>query len=193
MKFVRLDGKIPRQIAHYALHRNDLSFVLDALHQINEATSETVRRSLWHISIVTFVKCFVGGTARIRLDECRIYNDPKGIEVFNYFKTLRNKHVVHDENSYTQCIPCAALNDGNKSFKIEKIVAASAEGVTLNQANYSNLELLSKQALDWVTAKFDELCEALSAKLELETMQHLRSLPNAMLLLPDVTQITLRR
>jgi hypothetical protein len=192
VKFVSLKGKLARQIAHYALHKYDLEFVLETLREINSASSEVVTRALWHIAIITFIKCFVGGSARIRLDEKRIFKGT-AMQVFRYFDALRNKHVVHDENSYTQCIPCAALNDGGKSFKIEKIIAVASEGVTLEQANFANLELAAAQALHWVIAKFDELCVAQTAELEKETMEHLRSLPDVTFSLPDIAQIEKRR
>ena len=92
---------------------------------------------------------------------------------FNYFKSLRNKHLVHDENSYAQSIPGAVLNNGKKEYKIEKIVCFSAIGATLEQGNYGNLKLLIQKARTWVISEFDALCESLAAKLESESYEKL--------------------
>jgi|SoiMethySBSTD1v2_1073268.scaffolds.fasta_scaffold1837861_1 hypothetical protein len=46
VKFVRLDGKLARQIAHYALHKTDLEFVMESLNQINLASSDHIRDAL---------------------------------------------------------------------------------------------------------------------------------------------------
>jgi len=101
------------------------------------------------VAIVKFVKCFVGGSARIQLDEKVVFQNKIGaLRVFNYFKDLRNKHFVHHENSYTQSVPTATLNNGRKDFKIERIVAISAVGITLDQANYANLLLAATDSLD---------------------------------------------
>ena len=92
---------------------------------------------------------------------------------FNYFKFLRNKHFIHDENSYAQSLPGAAINDGTKSYKVEKIVCLSTVAVTVSKANYSNLKLLIRKSLDWVEAEFDKLCESLTTQLEEESYDHL--------------------
>lgn len=194
VKFVRIDGPIARQIAHYALHKYDLEFVLESLKQINLTSSDSVKTALWEIAIVKFIKCFSGSSARIQLDEKLVYRDRTGaMEAFDYFKNLRNKHVVHDENSYTQSIPAAALNDGKKDFKIEKIVAIGARGITLDQANYANLELLTLDALDWVRTKFDDLCVRMTSELEKESLETLNKLPAITLKTPGITEIDKRR
>jgi hypothetical protein len=113
--------------------------------------------------------------------------------VFRYFKDLRDKHFVHDENSYTQCTPAAALNDGQKDFKIEKILAVKATGVTLDQANFANLELATKQSLEWVIKNFDDLCVKLTAELEKETMEELLKKPNVTLKVPNIAEVGVRK
>src|SRR4029077_7477247 len=132
--------------------------------------------------------------ARIQLDEKAILaNEPDAIAVFKFFKDIRNKHFVHDENSYTKCTPTAALNDGQKAFKIEKIVAVSSTGITLDQPSYANLELAARQSLEWVVAKFDALCAKLTTELEKETMEELLKRPKVMIRPPDIVEIGTRR
>jgi hypothetical protein len=121
--FVELTGHLPKQIAHLALHKADLEFVLELLRQINKVEDEVVKEALWELAIIRFIKCFVGGSARIQLDENTILaKTPGAMTVFEFFKNIRNKHFVHDENSYTQCTPVAALNDGQKAIKSRKLL-----------------------------------------------------------------------
>lgn len=193
-RFVKLDGHLAKQIAHLALHKWDLEFVLEALQQINTTENELVKEALWEIAIIRFIKCFVGGSGRIQLDAHAILSKTRGaMAVFRYFKDLRDKHFVHDENSYTQCTPAAALNDGQKDFKIEKILAVEATGVTLDQANFANLELATKQSLEWVIKKFDDLCVKLAAELEKETMEELLKKPNVTLKVPNIAEVGVRK
>jgi len=142
------------------------------------------------VAIVKFVKCFVGGSARIQLDEKVVFQNKIGaLRVFNYFKDLRNKHFVHHKNSYTQSVPTATLNNGRKDFKIERIVAISAVGITLDQANYANLLLAATDSLDWVRAKFDALCIALSTELEKQPYESLMAMPEISVKPPDIAEM----
>ena len=51
-------------------------------------------------------------------------------------------------------------------YNIAKIVCLSVVGETLCQENYQNLHLLATRARDWVVARFDDLCDAITRELE---------------------------
>ena len=51
----------------------------------------------------------------------------------------------------------------------------SVAGSVLGPENYSNLRLLIKKALQWVEARFDRLCEHITAQLEAEDYEDLLS------------------
>jgi hypothetical protein len=171
VKLVRLDDKKARRIADLALHKNDLDFAADCLAAINEAAVDppVVRNALWSSAIVYYMKCFGDSAARFQLSAERIYKGepPEALQAFQFFRNLRNKHVVHDENSYTQSIPGAVLNKGDKTYKIEKILCFSARAVVLEQDNYSNLKLLINKAHAWVINEFDACCAMVTQELEL--------------------------
>jgi hypothetical protein len=192
--FVELDGHLTKQIAHLALQKADLDFVLEMLRQINLVEVQAVQEALWELAIIRFIKCFVGGSARIQLDENAVLgNEPGAMAAFKFFKNIRNKHFVHDENSYTQCMPAAAINDGRKAFKIEKIIAVRSTGITLDQPSYANLELAARQSLEWTIAKFDALCARLTTELENETMEELLRRPKVLIRPPNIVDIGSRR
>ena len=176
VKVVSIDGHEAKRLADLSLHKSDLEFADACLDAINQAPEEpnVIREALWRSAIVHYLKCF-GNSVRFQLAPKKIYKSepPEALQAFNYFKSLRNKHVVHDENSYAQSIPGAILNNGTKDYKIEKIVCFTAIGSTLEQGNYGNLKLLTQKAKVWVVSEFDTLCERLTANLEKESYDEL--------------------
>ena len=176
VKVIRLDGPKARRVADLALHKADLDFALECLAAIDNAPPHPspIRQALWQSAIVRFFKCFLNSHARSSLKAEEIYEgDQEGLELFEHFRALRNKHVVHDENSYAQCISGAALNKEELDHKIAKIVCFSATADTLDQASYSNLHLLCTRARAWVVKQFDALCDEFTAELEKEPYEDL--------------------
>jgi len=169
VKVLRITGPKSRRLADLALHKADLDFALECLTAINQVPDEpyVLRQALWRSAIVHFIKCFGQSELRFSLDPKKVYKGDAGaFEPYGYFENLRNKHLIHDDNSYAQCLPGAVLNKKGMDHKIAKIVCLSVIGDTLSQDNYSNLHLLVTRAREWVVAQFDELCDVLTAELE---------------------------
>ena len=145
VKAVRIDSKKSRRFSDMVLHLNDLEFSEECLIALNNSNIERIfQLALWETAILRYMKCFGGNKGRpSQLNYIKVLKgDKDGQEIFNYFHNLRNKHFVHDENSYTQSIPGAIVNDKNSKNKIAKIVSFAAVGQTLNQINYGNLRKL---------------------------------------------------
>lgn len=191
-----VQGPKARRLADLALHQSDLEFASQCLDSINLLSAEPrlVHQALWRSAIIHYMKCF-GEGARFQLTAERIYKteSPLAMENFRFFKALRNKHFVHDENAYAQCNPGAVLNDGTKPFKIEKIVCVVVVGETLDQIAYANLKLLLAQALAWVIAEFDALCNQLTAELEVLNYSQLSEMPRLITNSPTLEEINARR
>jgi hypothetical protein len=168
-KVIAINGYKAHRLSDLALHQQDLRFSLEALDTLNQAPNDSpfIQEALWRTAIIHFIKCF-GEGARFQLSAPKIYKGkpPEAIEAFTYFKALRNKHVAHDESAYAQSVPGAVLNDGSKPYRVEKIVCFSARAATLVQGNFANLRLLVSDALSWVNAEFDKLCNELTTELE---------------------------
>lgn len=193
---VALNGPKARRIADLALHRADLEFANGCLDSINDVPEDpyTIQEALWRSAITHYIKCF-GDGARFQLVAEKIYrtDPPEALQAFSYFKALRNKHFIHDENSYAQADPGAILSNETKPYKIEKIVCPVMVSVTLEQASYANLKLLVEKALGWVTAEFDALCNRLSIELEAEDRQSLMARPPLIATPTNPTEINSRR
>ena len=177
-KVVRLDDPKAKRLADLALHRADLVFAKECLEGINLVSEQpyTLREGLWRAAIVHFMKCFGSSQSRFSLNAKQVYKGDTGAMVaFEYFKALRDMHLVHDANSYAQCPAGAILNKKDASRKIAKIVCTSFFGATLDQGNYGNLHRLVTFAQEWVIRQFDELCGVLTAELEAVAYEELFS------------------
>jgi hypothetical protein len=177
IKLIKLNGHKARRAADLALHRSDLEFAKECLTQINKFLSPsdaTVRQALWKTAICQYIKCFGSSASRGQLNAKKILKgDSLGLEIHQYFKDLRNKHIIHDETDVAQCWPGAAINDGKKSYKIEKIISLSLTADTLIEENYSNLGKLVETSLGWVKNEFEILCTELTTELEAVPYQEL--------------------
>lgn len=177
VKVIAIEGPRAKRLADLALHKSDLEFADSCLDAINLAPEDpsAIREALWRSAIVHFMKCFGDSGARFQLSATKVLKGaPAEASIaFEYFKHLRNKHFVHDENSYAQSLPGAILNSGMKTYKVEKIVCFAAFAVTLGQENYGNLKLLIQRSRSWIVTEFDDLCDSLTAELERESYENL--------------------
>ncbi len=87
--------------------------------------------TLWQCAVIHYCKCFGRqGQMRARLlcDEILPAGMPR--EIHKYFIALRNKHLVHDENAWTQATPMAIVAAASKNRKVEEIVCANITAIT---------------------------------------------------------------
>lgn len=171
---------LPRQYADMVLHHSDLSFARECLATLatEQVTSPVIAEALWQCAIVHYCKCFgKQGETRARLPYSKIF--PAGLprEIHNYFMNLRNKHLIHDENAWTQATPMAVLADRNKEKKIEEVVCTNITAVTREAINFQNLNSLITLALPWVESRIDELCEKIKVALETHEYEVLLAQP----------------
>lgn len=195
VQVIEITSVVGKRLSDLTLHRQDLIFAKECLDSINQVPNlgDTLREALWRSAIVHFTKCFGRSKARESLKVEEIYGDEASNalahEVFNYFKSIRDKHVVHDENALSQVLVGALLNDGSKHFKIEKIICLDMAAVVLEEGNYGNLGLLVRASLEWVTARFDQACNEATAELEARSYEELKSLSRPMLQIPKPEEV----
>lgn len=170
IKVIQLSGHGARRLSHLMLHLSDLEFAKKCLEEIdpNCELISVVNEALWTAAIVRFIKCYCFSKSRFQLSTGKTLRgtDPSFLVAYKYFYDLRSKHLVHDENAFSQGLPYALLNDGNKPYKIEKVVCAAHRAVTLEPGNLQNLKLLIEKSLNWVTSEADMLFVSLGEGLE---------------------------
>jgi hypothetical protein len=144
--------------------------------------------------VLSFVKCFAGGSRRSQLDMKAVYaRNSDAAAAFSYIKNLRDKHIVHDENGYQQCHPGAVLNQPGASPKVLKIVTVVVSGVTLEQSAYNNLHKLATDALAYVVREYNKNANGLTTTLEAEDYEQLIGRPGMSYTLPPASEVGRRR
>lgn len=181
VKLVQLSGPKAQRIASLALHRNDMNFALECVKAIGRLPEHEMflRTALWRSAIAHCIKCFGESEARFRLDPSVVYKGrpPAARVSFDFFRSMRNKHFVHDENLFMQCSVGAAINDGSKPKKIERIASIVQTFEVLNPQLLGNLRLLIQHALEWIQRQFDDCATVLERDLEQLPYDKLAKLP----------------
>jgi len=196
LKVVKLHDKLAKRASDLALHKDDLEFAEQCLNRISDTPGidSFLQETLWRCAIIHFTKCFGNSAARSQLSAKPIFSrDKTAVLCFEYFKTLRNKHFIHDENSYMQSHVGAIINGGNKSYKVEKIVCSSIAAQTFNETNLRNLKLLIIETHKHVIGQLDEIFVLLTKQLEAKTYSELISMPNLQFKAPSIDGIQLTR
>jgi hypothetical protein len=129
-----IDGPKARSIADLWLHNTDLEFADECLRLLIEMPKqpEALREALWRCAVVHFPKCFGGNKSRRNLRGKAVYKSrpDKAMEAFEFINALRNKHLVHDDNSLTECVPGAILNRVGATRKIARVVCLDRNAAT---------------------------------------------------------------
>jgi hypothetical protein len=174
VRVIAIKGESAKRIAHLVLHRSDLLFAKSCLESLALGQHEPIRSALWNSSLVALIKCFSNSKSRFKLEPKVLYHESRShkltLEVFEFFRNLRNKHIVHDDNSFLQGMPGAIVNTADSAERIAGIVTFTAHVDVLGQEAFSNLLLLIDSALEWVAVQHEQCCQA--AKAELEKLPH---------------------
>jgi hypothetical protein len=190
-----LSPHLTRQLADLVLHRNDLSFSKQCVEQLrNFDNPPLICEALWRSAIVYYCKCF-DQSGKIR-GPLTIKYLPAGNArlCHQYFLDLRNKHLVHDENSYAQTSVGAVIAPSGRDCKVEEVVCTQIIGVILTSENLNNLTALIDEVLGKVESRFDQLVAKIKKELEAESYETLLSQPDMTpYQAPTVAEVSNRR
>jgi hypothetical protein len=199
VRVVKVSGNDAQRLADLGLHRSDLRFARESLDAINHPNiTPHIQESLWRSAFVHLYKCFQNSKSRASLDADVVY-DGAPVQArlnFDYFRNVRNKQMVHDENSSTQSDVIAILNDGTKPNKVEavRVLAVSFQMLgPQGQKNYESFYQVVQRVDGWVAREFDKLERKIYADLEKLTYQELVALPTATGRVPTLEDVALRR
>jgi hypothetical protein len=133
----RIDDPIAKQLQAMHLHFSDLQFSRTALAEIltlDRLASTLLVEALWVSAIARYFKCFGGSKARSQLSAKKTLMGHDGADqVFEYFRDLRDKHIIHDDNPYSQAFAGIALNARDAEFKVADIVALALNAFTVDE------------------------------------------------------------
>jgi hypothetical protein len=193
----QIDDRVARRLQAMTLHQADLSFCQQALAEIerlDHSQQTLLAEALWISSIARYFKCFGKNKARTQLSPKKILRDLPGAEsVFDYFEDLRNKHIIHDENPYSQAFTGIVLNGREAKYKVADIVAIAFSAFTVNDDHLLQLRQLVDVTSAWVTAKREELHTLLGKTYEQKSYDELLALPEITFSAPDSGQVDKQR
>ena len=202
----RIDDPIARQLQALALHFYDLGFCHDALVEVAKQLHRSKPRSkvrrrkcflakaLWISSIARYFKCFGGNRSRIKLSPSKVLKDCEDAERdFCYFQALRNKHIVHDENLFSQAFTGVVLRPRAAKPKVEGLLSVAFNKVIVDDDDLLRFMGLVELTIAWVDAKRDELSNNLMKKYEQWEYDDLIALPDIPLTVPSRDQVMTTR
>ncbi|HEV8536322.1 MAG TPA: hypothetical protein VGR87_11490 [Candidatus Limnocylindria bacterium] len=163
---VRVRTEIGRRFADHELHLRDLNFALGCLDALASEADPVRRQALWESAIVHFVKCFSRDIRFVLVAEEIWSDDPEGLKGFRFFRDLRNKHVIHDENSYADCATCVVLPDRRDLPRASVVFSFFAKFEVLDSEHMTRLRALIERTRSWADARKDTLVEELMEELE---------------------------
>lgn len=173
--YYNVDGPVAKRMIDLQLHKHDLVFVAESLrlltHKYTTITLES--EAIWTSAIVRFFKCFSSsGKGRTKLSCKRVFkSEPEQALVsFDRLETLRNKTLVHDQNSWMQGkigVPIAFIPNAKPRMGPPSVMTFVAS--TLDDESVSNLTLLTQCALNWIEIEYAEKERLLTAQLSKET------------------------
>lgn len=166
--YIRVTSQDGELASSLMLHRNDLELALACLEEINKSDGDTLREALWRTAVAQFFKCFQKSEARRKLDAPDVYGaePPIALEVFDFFKNLRDKHLLHDENLFAECVTGAVVNPRDQPVKIAKVVSIALLAKTLDQESWNNMHMLVAGALQWTKREYESVCGRITGELE---------------------------
>jgi hypothetical protein len=192
-----IDDPVARQLKATVLHCSDLHFcceALTALLALNRQAQPLVAEALWVAAIARYFKCFGSNKSRTQLVEKKVLKGEAGaMEVFKYFQHLRDKHVIHDENAYSQSFTAVAVNPKEAPFKVADVISMVINASTIDDQHIESLSRLANHTLRWVEQKRDELHNLLGSRYERETYDFLMSLPDVKYQVPTAKQVSTAR
>ena len=193
----RADSEMARQLQAIALHELDLSFCRYCVTQLASVDYEKqsdLAEAFWISCIARFYKCFGNSRARTQLSEQKIFKGkPKAQLAYKYFRALRDKHIIHDENPYSQGIVVVAINPPEAPDLLEKVFATTIHVYIINELELKRLSELIDSTYAWVREKRAELEKLLTETYSQWTREQLLALPDLTTTSPGLTDVYLSR
>ncbi|MCE5286961.1 MAG: hypothetical protein LLG02_14105 [Pelosinus sp.] len=180
-----------KELNDYLLHADDMMFAMGFLNEINQEDEGLKNEALFYAALVLFVKCFESSRSRKKLRAEEIYKDNKEkYKLFQWMKALRDKHVAHDENAYSQTLIGGILNKPGIEPKIAEIVTRSLRRGT-PEKNYRELYELVLETKSWIDNELKSLQNALHEEYEKKTYEELNKMPSPTI--PDLNKVNIRK
>lgn len=193
----QIDTPVTRQLQAITLHQFDLTFCSQALAEIaglNQIKDKVIIEGLWISAITRYFKCFTSSESRSQLSAGKVLKTHTNANlVFEYFNDLRNKHIIHDENPFTQAFTGVVINDLAAQHKVADIISLAFNAFTVDDTHLAQLTQLVEITLKWVNEKRDELHNIIGREYEQWSHHELLVLPNIKYTAPSSDVVGVKR
>jgi hypothetical protein len=173
----RLNGPLARRLAHLKLHSIDLlNCKLIVAHINSERDNEDRNLSyfLWISYLAKFYSCFSPAASRNALDAKTIYGSiPVALDVFWYYKNIRDKHIIHDENNFNYSETAVVMGSNFEIHDILSLIFTSLHDVG---EDIDNLHNLADAALQYVNAQIEAILPKIFAEVRGLSLEQLANL-----------------
>lgn len=193
------DDCLTKQLKDMLLHWYDLMEAKNSLEAINSNYPDIINKALAQNAIVVFYKCFGTNKSRnnsLKKDKILAKYPPEAKAVFEYYKNLRDKFIVHDESRLAQVFTGVILQTDKTPPFVDIIsTAAIAEKFKSEKEieGLSSFYRLTLVALQWVENKIDELIDLIKKEYHLKALTEFEGFETLSLRVPNNEDIFKRR
>lgn len=185
------DDLFTKQLKDMLLHWADLMEAKNCLEGMRSDYPDIINKALAQNAIVVFYKCFGTNNSRnnpLKKDKILANYPPEAKAVFDYYKKLRDKFIVHDESRLAQALTGIILQT-NKTPPFVDIVSTVAIAEKFKSEEeikgLSSFLHLTLVALQWVENKIDELSDLIKREYHLKTLTEFAGLKPLSLNIPN--------
>lgn len=155
---VRLGTRTGRRLEDMRLHQSDLLFCQRTTQTYGtavESQSDDLAVALWVAILTKFYSCFGQSKSRSSLDPKAVFGaTSEAMVVFNYYKNIRNKHIVHDENNHNYCYTGIVFGP---NLEIQDIISLKIQTVSYSLTDGQNVINLVDIALKYVAQEVSSM------------------------------------
>lgn len=185
-KLVEWPSEIGHRLAGLRLHQSALKFCEDAMQEfgiIKESHPLAAEAAL--IGIVSrYFSCFGRNEACARLNEDQIFHGmPKAKECFEYWKGIRDNHIIHDESELSELRTGIVLGQSSDVLDILSLQARPylASDKELVQLLFNLIAHTHKKVLELI----DDVLERAFVEVGALTPEQREALPEIRYVVPD--------
>lgn len=172
-----LTGPVAQRVAALSLHHFDISFcerILNEHHSkfVNEYNDLSL--ALWISVITKFMSCFQYSKARPPLDPQNVFGaNSTTLQDFQLIRAMRDKHVVHDENSHYNAAAFAWIKPNGDVYGVGPMIAVARIDPTLVE----KIRNLVARAQDYIQNEMEEAGKELLDQVQAMSLDERTTLP----------------
>jgi hypothetical protein len=137
---------------------------------------DILRWALRHAALVATYKCFGGSRGRASLKRDDIYDEGDQRDTFDYFKNLRDKHIVHDDNDHAQA-HVGVLKKPGVEPTVTEALSFTLFGSMVGQQNTASLRCVVDKAIQYVESEIDAVSDMITDSMNQMSYDDLDALP----------------